>query len=419
LGDYTKGFIPENSRFVRIANKERNAAFTIEAMTRLLPLIFKNTLRSKRRSILTVLSVTMSFTLLGVLFAMYNALYFEDPTPAQALRLITRNRISLTVIMPSSYKQKIKGVPGVKDLYISMWYGGQYKDQNADQRNNFARFAVEPEDFFKVQTDLVLPEEQKQAFLKERTACIIGSAIAKKLDIKLGDRLTLKGDIFPGNMELMVRGIFEDPIADSNLFFNIEYLYQSMPAGRRDFAGTFNILANSVDAVSGVQRDVDAMFQNAPVQTRTETEAAFTLSFVSFLGNVKVFLLAICGAVTFTILLVSANTMAMAVRERVREVGVMKTLGFTNGGILFLILGEAVLLSVVGALLGCLTATVLAAGVGAAAGPFIAQFKNLTLTGPTVGVIVLFSVVVALVASFVPAMNAAKTNILDSLRYSG
>jgi putative ABC transport system permease protein len=134
---------------------------------------------------------------------------------------------------------------------------------------------------------------------------------------------------------------------------------------------------------------------------------------------VKVFLLAICGAVTFTILLVSANTMAMAVRERVREVGVMKTLGFTNGGILFLILGEAVLLSVVGALLGCLTATVLAAGVGAAAGPFIAQFKNLPLTGPTVGVIVLFSVVVALVASFVPAMNAAKTNILDSLRYSG
>jgi len=391
----------------------------MESMSRLLPLIFKNTLRSKRRSILTVLSVTMSFTLLGVLFAMYNALYFSDPTPAQALRLITRNRISLTVTMPASYKQKIRSVPGVKDLYISMWYGGTYKDQTADQRNNFARFAVEPEDFFKVQTDLVIAPEQKQAFLKERTACIIGSRLANKLDIKLGDRITLKGDIFPGNMELNVRGIFDDPLADEILYFNLEYLYQSLPARRRDFAGTFNILANSTDVVSSIQRDVDAMFQNAPVQTRTETGAAFTLSFVSFLGNVKVFLLSICGAVTFTILLVSANTMAMAVRERVKEVGVMKTLGFTNAGILFLILGEAVMLSFAGAILGCVVASLLAAGVGAAAGGFIAQFKNLTLTPPTILVILGFSIVVALISSFAPAYNAARTNILEALRYSG
>jgi len=388
-------------------------------MLRLLPLMFKNSLRSKRRSILTILSVTMSFTLLGVLFAMYNALYFEDPTPSQALRLITRNRISLTVIMPASYKQKIKAVPGVQDLYISMWFGGTYKDQAADQRNNFARFAVEPEDFFKVQKDLVLPEDQKQAFLKERTACLVGKRLADKLGIRLGERLTLKGDIFPGDKELIVRGIFEDPLNDETLFFNLEYLYQSLPAGRRDFAGTFNILARSKEDVSAVQRGVDEMFKNAPVQTRTETEAAFVLSFVSFLGNVKVFLLVICGAVTFTILLVSANTMAMAVRERVREVGVMKTLGFTNGGILFLILGEAVVLSLVGAALGCLVASGLAVGVAASAGGFIGQFKNLSLTPPTVLFILGFSVVIALISSFVPAMNAARTNILDTLKYSG
>jgi len=388
-------------------------------MLRLLPLIFKNSLRSKRRSILTILSVTMSFTLLGVLFAMYNALYFADPTPAQALRLITRNRISLTVVMPASYKQKIKTVPGVAELYISQWFGGQYKDQNADQNNNFARFAVEPQDFFKVMSDLKLPEDQKQAFIKERTACIIGRELAEKLNLKLGERIVLKGDIFPGDKELILRGIFEDPFAETTLFFNLEYLQQSIPAGRRDFAGTFNILAKSKDNVSSIQRDVDEMFKNAPVQTRTETEAAFTLSFVSFLGNVKVFLLAICGAVTFTILLVSANTMAMAVRERVREVGVMKTLGFTNGGILFIILGEAVVLSVVGAMLGCLVASVLAAGVSANAGGFIAQFKNLTLTPPTIGFILVFSVLVALISSFAPALTAARTNILDTLKYSG
>ena len=388
-------------------------------MLRLLPLILKNTLRSKRRSILTILSVTMSFTLLGVLFAMYNALFFSDPTPSQALRLITRNRISLTVSMPSSYKQKIKTIPGIRDLYISQWYGGQYKDQSADRRNNFARFAVEPEDFFKVQTDLTLPDPEKQAFLRERTACIVGRSLGDKLGLKVGDRITLKGDIFPGAMELNLRGIFDDLNNGDNLYFNLEYLQQSLPATRRDFAGIFIILAKSKEDVSSVQRDVDEMFKNAPTQTRTETEAAFALSFVSFIGNVKVFLLAICAAVTFTILLVSANTMAMSVRERIREVGVLKTLGFTNGGILTLILGEAVILSIVGAMLGCLVASILAAGVGANAGPFIAQLRNLTLTPATIAFILAFSVVVALISSFGPALNAARTNILDTLKYSG
>lgn len=388
-------------------------------MLYLLPLIFKNTLRSKRRSILTILSVTMSFTLLGVLFAMYNALFFSDPTPSQALRLITRNRISLTVAMPAAYKQKIKAVPGVRDVNILQWYGGQYKDQTADRRNNFARFAVEPEDFFKVQTDLVLPADQKQAFLKERTACIVGRSLADKLGFKVGDHIILKGDIFPGVMELTLRGIFDEPNNGDSLYFNLEYLQQSLPATRRNFAGMFSILANSKEDVSSVQRAVDEMFKNAPAQTRTETEAAFALSFVSFLGNVKVFLLAICAAVTFTILLVSANTMAMSVRERVREVGVMKTLGFTNGNILTIILGEAVVLSVIGAFLGCLVATVLAAGVAANAGGYIAQLRNLTLTPPTIAFILAFSVLIALVSSFAPALSAARTNILDTLKYSG
>lgn len=388
-------------------------------MLRYLPLVLKNTLRSKRRSILTILSVMMSFTLLGVLFAMYNALYFSDSTPSQALRLITRNRISLTVVMPASYKQKIKGIPGVQELYISQWYGGTYKDQTANTANNFARFGVEPEDFFKVHTALQIPEEQKQAFIRERAACVVGNSLASKLGLKVGDRILLSGDIFPGTLELTLRGIFKDPDIEDSLYFNIEYLYQSLPPQRRDFAGIFSILARDKESVSSIQRNVDAMFENAPVQTRTETEAAFQLSFVSFLGNVKVFLLAICGAVTFTILLVSANTMAMAVRERVREVGVMKTLGFTNGGILFIILSEAVVLSVVGAALGCLVASLLASGVAANAGAFITQFKNLTLTPPVVAAILAFSVVIALVSSFAPALTASRTNILDTLKYSG
>lgn len=387
-------------------------------MFRYLPLIFKNTLRNRRRSILTICSIAASFCLLGVLFAMYNALFYSDPTPNQALRLITRNRISLTVSMPAYYKQRIKQIPGVQALHISQWYGGTYKDER-DQKNMFARFAVEPEDFFKTRQDLQMPEDQKQVFIRERTACIIGQKLAQKLDLHLNDRITLKGDIFPGDKELVIRGIYNSVDDEESLFFNLEYLYQSLPAARRDFAGTFGILAATKEDVPRIQKDVDAAFENAPVQTRTETEQAFALSFVSFLGNVKLFLFAICGAVTFTILLVSANTMAMAVRERIREVGVMKTLGFTQGGILTIILGEAVTIALIGATIGVLLASLMATGIAAVAGNFMWQLRNLSMTVPTVAICMAFGAIVGFVAAILPAWTASRTPILDTLRATG
>ena len=387
-------------------------------MLRYAPLVFKNTLRNRRRSFLTVLSIAASFCLLGVLLAMYKILFLADPTPGQAMRLITRHRVSLTLVMPASYKQKIKQVPGVKEAYISQWYGGVYKDER-DPKNFFARFAVEPEDFFKVQTDMVIPDDQKLAFQRERTACIIGVKLAKKLGLQLGDRVTLKGDIFPVTLDLTVRGIYDSPDENESLYFNIEYLYQSLPPTRRDFAGTINILAASKEEVARIAERVDAEFQNAPVPTRTETEAAFLLSFASFLGNVKLFLAAISGAVTFTVLLVSANTMAMAVRERIKEVGVMKTLGYPPRGVLSILLSEAVVIAVAGAALGCLLASVLAAGVSEVGSTFLAQLKNLRVDGPIAAVCLGLGVVVGLLASIVPAASAARTSILDSLRYTG
>ncbi len=387
-------------------------------MVRYLPLIFKNTLRNRRRSLLTLGSIAASFCLLGTMFAMYEALYHSEPTPSQALRLITRHRVSLTQVMPASYKQRIKQVPGVAAVYSSMWFGGTYKDDR-DQRNFFARFAVDPEDFFKVQMDLKMPEDQKQAFLRERTACIVGVKLAEKFGFKLGDRIVLKGDIFPGTYELNVRGIYDSVDDTETLFFNLDYLHQSLSTNRRDFAGTFNILVASKEQTGEVARSVDEMFKNAPVQTRTETEQAFLLSFVGFLGNVKAIVFAICAAVTFTILLVSANTMAMSVRERVREVGIMKTLGFTQGALLGILLGEAVTISLMGAALGCLLATVVAGGVGAAAGSFASQLRNLGLTPITTGLTLAIGALVGLLAAIVPAWNASRTPILDTMRYTG
>lgn len=383
-------------------------------MFRYLPLILKNALRSRRRSILTICSVAASLCLLGVLMAIYHAFYFGQATPAQALRLITRNRISLATVMPISYRQKILQVPGVREAMVMQWFGGVYKDP----KNVFARFAVEPARLFTLYPEYITSDEEKKAFLRERSACMIGRGIADKYNIKVGDRLTLAGDIFPVTLEFTVRAIYDSADNNETLYFNIDYLFESLPVGRRDFAGTFVVLADNPNSVSGIAKTIDDTYRNATVQTRTETEQAFQLGFISFLGNVKVFLLSICGAVTFTILLVSANTMAMSVRERVREVGVLKTLGFTNASILGIILGEAAFLSLIGGILGCIMASGLTYLVRQAPA-FIMQLKTLTLEPSVAALILLIGVVIGVVSSFIPAWNASRTPILDALRSNG
>ena len=241
--------------------------------------------------------------------------------------------------------------------------------------------------------------------------------MAQKLGWHLGDRITLIGDIFPGTFEFTLKGIFDDPSHFEGFYFNREYLEQSMPVGRRGNAGTFDILVDSKDDVPKVEKAVDDMFHESPVQTKTESESAFFLSFVSFLGNIKVFLLSICAAVTFTILLVSANTIAMSVRERVREVGVLKTLGYTRNIILGLVLGEAMLIAVIGGMLGLALASGLAFGVGHMPGvAFFPQFKNLTIVPPVAALCLVLAALIGLVSAFIPALGASRISIVEALR---
>src|SRR4030088_2357127 len=169
-------------------------------MIRYLPLILKNGMRNRRRSILTIGSVAASLCLLGVLMAIYHAFFFGTATPEQALRLVTRNRISLATIMPISYRQKIQQVPGVREVMVSQWFGGVYKDP----KNLFPRFAIEPERIFTIYPEKTVTEEEKKAFQNDRSGCMIGRGIAKKYNVKLGDRMTLVGDIFPVTLELTV-----------------------------------------------------------------------------------------------------------------------------------------------------------------------------------------------------------------------
>ena len=388
-------------------------------MFRFIPLIFKNSFRNRRRSILTVLSMGASLCLLGILFSLYQALFLGEPSPSQALRLITRHRVSLTNFLPASYEAKIRAIPGVKAVTSWTWFGGVYKDSR-DPNNFFARFSVEPDQYFAVRTDIKIDDSVRQTFLKERTAAITTKKLADTLGWKPGDRITLVGDIFPITMEFKLAGFFEDPEGGDTFLFNREYLRESLPPSSRlrDLAGTYYILGDSVDAMPRITRAVDGMFDNSPQPTKTESEKQFQLAFVSFLGNLKLFLAAICAAVTFTILLVSGNTMAMSVRERVREVGILKTLGFTSGEVLGIILGEASLISLVGGIFGLLLASVL---VGALrSGPIqFANLANLSISPAIWGLCMGAALLIGLFSAFVPAQGAARTSILDALRSSG
>lgn len=384
-------------------------------MLRYLPLIVKNSWRNRRRTILTVLSIAASMCLLGLLFAMYHVFYLSDATPDQALRLITRNRVSLAVPMPLSYREQIRQVHGVREVMVFQWFGGVYKDSR-DPKNFFGRFAVEPDKLFTMYPEDQVPEEQKKAFQSERTACLIGKDLAERLNLKLGDRVTIKGDIFPVTLELTVRAIYDSPADRENLFFHWKYLEESLSATRASRVGTFSVLADKPENVPRIAQAIDDQFRNSPYQTKTESEKAFQLSFVSFLGNVKMFLLSICSALTFTILLVSANTMAMSVRERIREVGILKTLGFTPGSILGIILGEAVVIAILGGLIGCFLTALLSSVIRHGPSP---MFRDLVVPMSVNFVSLGVAASIGLISAFFPARGAARTSILDALGHTG
>jgi len=390
-------------------------------MFRYFPLILKNTLRNRRRSILTISSIAVSLCILGVLMALYQALFFGEPTPAQALRLITRHRVSLTQPIPISYREKIQRIPGVRGVMAWQWFGGLYKDRR-DPNNFFPRFGAEPEFFFQVYPEFQITDAEKQAFQHERTGAVISRTLANQMHFNLGDRITLVGDIFPVTLDLKVVGIFDEPAHAAILYFNRAYLRDALgpSSPRQNEVGAFLIQAESAADVPRIADAVDRQFDNSPFPTRTESEKAFQLSFAAFVGNLKLFIMAIFGAVTFTVLLVSGNTISMSVRERIREVGILKTLGFTPGAILSIILGESAFISLVGGALGC----VLAAGIcgmmrKGPGGNFMAALRTLEIS-PIVAVLCIgTALLIGLISSSLPAWSASRTSILDSLRSAG
>ena len=375
----------------------------------------KNAFRNKRRAILTVLSMAFSLLLLTLMMTIWRAFYIDQGTSESAQRLIVRNKVSLVFFLPAYYREKIRSLPGVTHVVNETWFGGQYKD--AKPENMFAQFGTDPQEFFEVYKDLHLPQDQLEAWQKDRAGAVVDADLAKKHGWKIGDKLFIKGLIFPTNLELTVRGIFTAAQPTESIYFNSTYLeegYQPMK-GR---AGFFGVLADSAENVPKVAKEVDEQFTNVERPTKTESEHAFQLGWIAMMGNVKAFILSICLAVVFAILLVSANTMAMSIRERTREVAVLKTLGFTQGRVLGLFVGEAMALAILGGLIG----TVVAVGVIRAAAN--APGLNFFLAGvnvgvPTMLVALLVAATVGFVSAFLPAHHASRLNIVEGLRHIG
>jgi putative ABC transport system permease protein len=379
--------------------------------------VAKNAFRNKRRSMLTVLSIGFSMLLLTIMATVWRSFYIDQLGTESALRLVVRPRVSsyLMLSLPSHYQEQILKVPGVVNVTPCNLFAGLYKNDKSE--NVFAQIGTDSHTFLKVHPDYEIAQDQVAAWQKDRAGAIVDSQLAKKYGWKPGDRIVVKGSIFPVNLELNIRGVFRAPIPTQAIIFDWRYVEEAVREAKgRD--NMFLILADSPQSVSRVATVVDALFKNSTAPTRTETEKAFELGFISMLGNVKAFILTICGAVLFTTLLVLANTITMSIRERTREVAVLKTLGYSRQTILALFLGEAVTLSTTGGVLGSLTAYCLVYAIAhSAEGQLYGGVLKVTF--PTLVVVLPVSALVGFLSAAIPSYRASQIDIVEGLRHIG
>ena len=376
--------------------------------------VVKQSFRNKRRTAMTIISIGVSLLLLTLMMTVWRAFYIDQGAPETALRLMTRHRVSLAFFLPGSYRNKIRSVPGVVNVVPMSWFGGQYKDDKPE--NFFAQFGTDPAEAVKVYGEWHIPADQEQAWIRDRAGALVGRKLAEKHGWKIGDKIILNGTIFPVNLNLTIRAMTDAEDSAEALYFDYTYVEEAVNWAKGQ-DGMFAIRVDSADDVPIVAKSIDNMFRNSPTPTKTESEKAFQLGFIAMMGNVKAFILGISMAVVFAILLVSGNTMAMSIRERIREVAVLKTMGFTRRDVLVLFVGEGVAVSLVGGLAGVALANVLVKGV--ASSPAGGMLQGLTVTFPTLLVALAVAAFVGLVSAFIPAYRASDLSIAEGLRHLG
>jgi putative ABC transport system permease protein len=375
-----------------------------------LPLIFANLLRKKVRTVLTVGSFAVALFLFGLL-ATIRVAFSQGVDVAGADRLMVINKVSIIQPLPLPYRDRLRRIPGVKEVTFANWFGGVY----IDEKNFFPQFAVDTETYRSMYPEFVIPDDQWKAFQEDKAGAIAGKLTADKYHWKVGDRIPIKGTYLSGVFEFNLRGIYRgtrDQDDTTQFWFHWDYLNEKMPASYKNMIGWYTLRIDNPDRAVSVMKVIDETFANSPYETRAQTEKEMAASFAKQMGNIEFLILSIGAVVFFTLLLVTGNTMAIAVRERTAELAVLKTVGFPDGAVLLLVLAESMLVALLGGGLG------------------IGLAKLLTLRGdPTGGFLPIFylpreavaagvgaALLVGVIAGFLPAFSAMRLRVVEALR---
>jgi len=377
-------------------------------------LIWKNVWRKKIRTSLTILSIFVAFLLFALLSAIGYAFKGGEDV-ADAERLVVIHKISLINPLPMAYMNRIAATEGVQAVTHASWFGGYYQDP----RNQFGQFPTDPYEYFSLYPELKMPQEQLDAWAKNRQGAVLGREIAEQYDIAVGDRIPMQATIWTKadggrTWEFDIEGIFEtdDPRGSTAfMLFNYDYFEEARAFGKGTVGWYVLRVEPGADPVQ-VSNAIDIQFANSPNETETSTEAAFAQSFAKQFGNIALIVTLILGAVFFTLLLVSGNTMSQSVRERISELAVLKTLGFSDRSVLGVVLSESILIMLIGGLLGLGVGWLLVQGAAQAMGAFLPGiFLSPEAMLTAVGVMVLAGIV----SGIFPALSAMRLSIIDAL----
>ncbi len=377
-------------------------------------LIWCNLRRKTLRTLLTLASIGVAFLLYGLLCTISES-FSAGVNMADADRLVVRHKVSLIMMLPETYRRRMENVDGVTSAVHWTWFNGIYQNE---PKNFFASFPVEPEPFLEMHPEYALSDEHREAWLKTRTGAIVGTSLLERFGWEVGDRVPLTSPIWPREggeaWEFDIVGVYEagEPGTDTSAFFFRYDYFDEARAGGDGMVGWYTVRVDDPDRVADIAAAIDAEFENSPYETKAEAEGAFAAAFVAQIGSIGAMLIAILSAVFFTILLVAGNTMAQAVRERIAEIGVLKSLGFTNQRVLMLVLAESLLIAMLGGFAGLALAWVLTLGgspVPAVLPVFYLPPRYLLIgAGLAVGL--------GLAAGLLPAMQAMRLRIAVALR---
>lgn len=383
----------------------------------ILKILLRNAFRHKLRTALTIIGVAIAITAFGLLRSLVE-LWYLGAERASATRLVTRNAISLIFPLPISYRDRIRQAPGVEAVSYGAWFGGIY----IDEKHFFANYAIEPKTYLALYPEFVLPPDQKAAFIRDRKACIAGQKLAALHGWKIGDTITLRGTIFPGQWEFVLRGIYrgaEKGTEERALMFQWDYLNEALKktASRRvDQVGFYIIGATRPDLAAAVAVDVDGMFKNSLAETMTETERAFNLGFIAMTEAILIAIQIVSYMVIVIIMIVAANTMAMTARERMAEYATLKTLGFGAPYLAAIVLGESLVIAMCGGVTGVLLTFPGARWIETELSQYFPAFN---VSPVTVYLELLAAFIIGTAAAILPIWRAATIGIAAGLRRIG